>query len=246
MREMTRPQWREFASSGTRTGKAAVTRADGTPHVTPIWFVLDGDDLVFTTGEGSVKHRSLVRDPRICVCVDDQQPPYSYVMITGEARLSGDLTEMRKWATALGGRYMGADRAEEFGARNAVPGELLVRVRITRVIAHSEMASLPDSAYRNGPTGTGLAGGGHRRPAAGGDRGGPARPAAPGPAGTAPLVLVGQQFLAGRQEQLREQGVHAAARGRPGSRCGAHRTVPSVGLANETAPERETNRRRYR
>ena len=140
MKEMTEAQWREFASAGTRTGKAAVTRADGTPHVTPIWFVLDGDDLVFTTEAGTVKHRALLRDPRISVCVDDQQPPYSYVMFTGEAKLSGDLDEMRTWATAVAARYMGPGRAEEFGARNAVPGEYLVRVRIRRVIAQSEVS----------------------------------------------------------------------------------------------------------
>jgi PPOX class probable F420-dependent enzyme len=138
---MTETQWREFVSGGTRTGKAGVTRADGTPHVTPIWFVLDGDDLVFTTGESGVKARALRRDPRMCVSVDDQAPPYSFVSLWGEASLSGDLGEVLRWATALGARYMGADRAREFGARNAVPGECLVRMRITKVIAERDVAS---------------------------------------------------------------------------------------------------------
>lgn len=137
---MTEAEWREFVSAGTRTGKAGVTRADGTPHVTPIWFVLDGDDLVFTTGESGVKARALRRDPRICVSVDDQTPPYSFVSLWGEASLSGDLDELLRWATAIGGRYMGADRAREFGARNAVPEELLVRVRIATVIAERDVA----------------------------------------------------------------------------------------------------------
>jgi PPOX class probable F420-dependent enzyme len=137
---MTEAEWRAFVSAGTRTGKAGVTRADGTPHVTPIWFVLDGDDLVFTTGAPGVKARALRRDPRICVSVDDQAPPYAFVSLWGEASLSGDLDELLRWATAIGGRYMGADRAREFGARNAVPEELLVRVRITRVIAQREVA----------------------------------------------------------------------------------------------------------
>ena len=126
---------------GTRTGKAAVVRADGTPHVTPIWFTLDGEDLVFTTEGGSLKRRSLTRDPHICICVDEDKPPYSYVMIMGEATLSEDLDELRKWATVLGRRYMGADRAEEYGARNGVPGEFLVRVRPTRVIAYADIST---------------------------------------------------------------------------------------------------------
>ncbi|TYK44928.1 PPOX class F420-dependent oxidoreductase [Actinomadura decatromicini] len=135
MERMTDAEWRAFVMAGTRTGKAAVTAADGTPHVTPVWFVLDGDDVLFNTARATVKGRALARDPRVSICVDDQTPPYSYVMMRAEASLVEDLDEMRRWATVIGGRYMGADRAEEFGARNAVPTEYLVRARITKVVA---------------------------------------------------------------------------------------------------------------
>ncbi len=135
MEKMTDSEWRAFVMEGTRTGKAAVTTTSGHPHVTPVWFVLDGDDLVFTTGATTTKGRALRRDPRISIAVDDQAPPYSYVQIQGEATLSEDLDELLRWAVPIGGRYMGADKGEEFGRRNAVEGELLVRVRITKVIA---------------------------------------------------------------------------------------------------------------
>jgi PPOX class probable F420-dependent enzyme len=141
MQTMTDSEWRAFVSTGTRTGKAGLTRKDGSPHVTPIWFLLDEDDLVFTTHRDSVKGRILERDPRICLCVDDQEPPYSFVVLEGVASLSEDPGELRKWATAIGGRYMGPDRAEEFGARNSIPGEYLVRVRITKVIAQRDLAA---------------------------------------------------------------------------------------------------------
>jgi PPOX class probable F420-dependent enzyme len=137
---MTTAQWREFVTTGTRTGKLAVTRAGGQPHVTPIWFVLDGEDVVLTTHETSVKGRALRRDPRACLCVDDQEPPYSFVVIKGEVTLSEDLAELRKWAEAIGGRYMGADKAAEYGARNGIPGELLVRLRPAQVIAQRDIA----------------------------------------------------------------------------------------------------------
>ncbi|GLW67313.1 PPOX class F420-dependent enzyme [Actinomadura rubrobrunea] len=140
MAKMSDSEWRAFVSEGTRTGKVAVVRQDGAPHVTPIWFVLDGDDLVFTTGGESLKARALRRDPRVSVCVDDQTPPYSFVLIRGEAALSEDPAELRRWATVIGGRYMGEDRAEEFGARNGGPGEVLVRVRPTKVIAEKDIA----------------------------------------------------------------------------------------------------------
>ena len=139
-REMNREETRAFLLEGTRTGKVATTRADGRPHVTPIWFVLDGDEIMFTTGATSVKAKTIRRDARVCMCVDDQAPPYSYVMIEGTATLSDDLDELRCWATVIGGRYMGADRADAFGARNAVPGELLVRITPTRVVAEAAVA----------------------------------------------------------------------------------------------------------
>jgi PPOX class probable F420-dependent enzyme len=106
----------------------------------PVWFVLDGEDVVFTTGSGSVKGRNLRRDPRAAMAVDDDVAPYAFVHVRGRATLSEDLGELLRFATAIGGRYMGADRAEEFGRRNAVSGELLVRLHPERVIAYSEVA----------------------------------------------------------------------------------------------------------
>lgn len=141
MEEMTGSQWRAFVSEGTRTGKLATVQSDGSPHVTPVWFVLDDDaGLLFTTGSTSVKTRSIARDPRVCLCVDDQAPPYSYVMVHATATVSDDLDEMLRVATRIGARYMGADRAEEFGRRNAVPTEVLVRLAPTRVVAKAGVA----------------------------------------------------------------------------------------------------------
>ncbi|MEV0323730.1 PPOX class F420-dependent oxidoreductase [Streptomyces sp. NPDC050658] len=133
--KMTDDQWRGFVSHGTRTGKLSTVRADGSPHIAPIWFVLDGEELVFNTGEKTVKGRNLARDGRVALCVDDDRPPFAFVVIEGRAELISDLDEVRHWAARIGARYMGEDRAEEFGARNGVPGELLVRVKIDKVIA---------------------------------------------------------------------------------------------------------------
>ena len=144
MREMTKDEWWQFASSGTRTGQLGLVRANGAPIVTPVWFLLDetpsGDEIVFTTGTDTLKGKAIRRDGRISLVVDDQQPPYSYVQFTAEARLTQDFDDMLKWATRLGERYMGAERAQEYGRRNAVPEESLVRAKITKVIARAEIA----------------------------------------------------------------------------------------------------------
>jgi PPOX class probable F420-dependent enzyme len=139
-RRMSRDQWRAFLAEGTRTAKLATVRTDGRPHVVPVWFVLDGDDVVFSTAATSVKGRALQRDPRACLCVDDQRAPYSFVMVEGTVTISADLDDMLDWAMRIGGRYMGAERAAEFGRRNAVEGELLVRLTPTNVFAQHAVA----------------------------------------------------------------------------------------------------------
>ncbi|MFF4909449.1 PPOX class F420-dependent oxidoreductase [Streptomyces sp. NPDC001260] len=138
--KMTDEEWRAFVSYGTRTAKLSTVRADGSPHVTPIWFVLDGDDVVFNTAKTSVKGRNLVRDGRAALCVDDDRPPYDYVVLQGRARISEDPEELRFWATRIGARYMGEERGEEFGARNGVPGELLVRMAVDKVLAEKAVS----------------------------------------------------------------------------------------------------------
>ena len=141
MAKMSDEEVRAFLTAGTRTGKLAVVRRDGSPMVVPIWFVLDDDgSLVFNTGAQTVKGRALRRDPRVSICVDDEVPPFGFVRVDGVADVSEDLEEVRRWATIIGGRYMGSARAEEYGQRNGVPGELLVRVRPTRVIGHVDIA----------------------------------------------------------------------------------------------------------
>lgn len=139
-RAMTTDQVRDFLGHGTRTAKVATVMQDSRPHVMPVWFVLDGEQLVFTTGADSVKGRNLRRDPRIAVLVDDETPPYAFVQVRGRVTLHDELDELLQFATAIGARYMGEDRAEEFGRRNAVPGELLVRVTPERVIAEDDVA----------------------------------------------------------------------------------------------------------
>jgi PPOX class probable F420-dependent enzyme len=140
MRSMTPDEIRAFLLAGTRTAKLATVRQDGRPHLAPIWFTLDGDTLVFTTWHSTVKATNIRRDGRIALCVDDETPPFAYVVIEGSATLSDDLTELRAWATRIAARYVGAARADEYGARNGVPGELLVRVTPTRITAQSGIA----------------------------------------------------------------------------------------------------------
>ncbi len=143
MASLSEPDVRAFLSQGTRTGKLAWTASDGRPLVAPIWFLLEGDGedstLVFNTGADTAKGRALARDPRVSLCVDLEEPPFGFVQVQGTVTLSEDPDELLRTATELGGRYMGAERAEQFGKRNAVPGELVVRIVPTKVLAALDM-----------------------------------------------------------------------------------------------------------
>ena len=141
MRRMDKAEIRAFLTFGTRTGKLAVTRLDGSPMVVPIWFDVDDDDtLLFTTWAESIKGKALRRDGRVSLCVDSDQPPYAYVRVDGTTTILDDAELLRTWATRIGARYMGAALAEQYGERNGVPGELLVRITPTRIVAQAGIA----------------------------------------------------------------------------------------------------------
>ncbi|ETA04587.1 PPOX class F420-dependent oxidoreductase [Gordonia alkanivorans] len=135
------PAVREFLASGTKTGHLGYTAADGRPLVVPVWFVLDGDRLAFNTGATTAKGRALLRDPRVAMSVDLQEPPFGFVQVQGRVVVTEDLDEVRRIATLCGARYMGAERAEEFGARNGVPGELGVWIEPSKVIAELDVTA---------------------------------------------------------------------------------------------------------
>jgi len=129
-----------FLMSGTRTGLLGYLASDGRPLIAPVWFIVDDGNLVFNTGAKTAKGRALKRDPRVTICVDDPHPPFSFVQVQGTASISADPQQLLDTATRIGGRYMGKDRAEEFGRRNGVAGELVVRVKPTKVIAAFHIA----------------------------------------------------------------------------------------------------------
>ncbi len=140
MRTLDEAEIGAFLTEGTRTAKLAVVRKDGSPLVTPVWFLLDSDGtIVFMTGKQTVKGRAIQRDPRVSLCVEDDRPPFAFVRVDGVVELSEDPVDLQRWATRIAERYMGAERAQEFGERNGVPGELLIRVRVTHAVGRADL-----------------------------------------------------------------------------------------------------------
>ena len=133
--------WKGFiAALPARTAKLAVVRADGSPHVAPVWIALGGDDIVFMTSAETIKGKAILRDPRVALCLDDERPPFAFATITGTVTTSSDPDELLDWATRIAGRYMGEEQAEAFGRRNAVAPEMVVRMHVAKVVAMIDIA----------------------------------------------------------------------------------------------------------
>jgi PPOX class probable F420-dependent enzyme len=109
MTEMSEKEIKKFFMEGTFTAKLATVKRDGSPHVVPIWFVLDGSNstakvggIVFTTYDTSLKARNIQRDNRVSIRVDDQMPEFSFVTIHGTTKIyHHKQNELLKWATKI-------------------------------------------------------------------------------------------------------------------------------------------------
>lgn len=135
MEIMTPEEYRQFMLGSVRTGKLATVREDGRPHIAPIWFDMDGEVIVFMTGANTVKGRNIWRDSRVSLCVDDEKPPFAFVIIDGIAEIAHPTQpEFLVWSTRIASRYMGVELGPTYGKRNAVEGELLIRLTPTRII----------------------------------------------------------------------------------------------------------------
>lgn len=140
-RKMSRDEIYAFLQEAPRTGHLATVREDGRPHVAAIWIAVDGEEIVFTTLGASVKGRNLRRTGYAALSVDDPHIPFSYVALEGPVTIVDDPKQLRHWATVLGGRYMGSDRAEEFGKRNSVIDDLVCRLTPTHLSGMAEMTN---------------------------------------------------------------------------------------------------------
>lgn len=140
MEAMTKSEYIAFLSDKARSAKIATVRDDGRPHVVPIWFMLDGEHLIFTAWHTSIKVKNILHDARVAICVDEDAPPYHYVMIEGQATImdkSGEASHY--WAKTIAERYMGAEKAEELAGRYGKEGEWVFRMIPEKIIAYKNV-----------------------------------------------------------------------------------------------------------
>ena len=91
---------------GKHIGKLATVMKDGSPHVSPIWYMLDHGMVIVNTTTGRVKYHNVLRDSRVSFLVDDGYP---YVVLFGEARVAAE-RDPKKDIESLAVRYTGPTR----------------------------------------------------------------------------------------------------------------------------------------
>ena len=128
MHAMTPDECLRFLWKGNRTMVVATLRADGRPHLTPVWYTVDGSRVVFSTPGNSAKVRHIRRDPRITLFVDEEAPPFAYVALEGIAEVVEAPEEVRHWVERIGARYLGEERARPYRERYLSAGDILVWV----------------------------------------------------------------------------------------------------------------------
>ena len=140
MKKMTNEECYKFISEGTRTGKIATVNKNGSPHVIPVWFVVEGEQIVFCTGVGSVKYKNMLRDPRVSLAVDEETGLYSFAKIDGTVTFLTDAENSLKWSTDIARRHMGQENADAYGERNSGPDEVVVILKPTKILALADIA----------------------------------------------------------------------------------------------------------
>lgn len=109
-----------------RIGRLGTTRPDGSPHIAPVWYrYYDGDFLVLTD-RGSQKHRNVMADDRVVLCIDDERPPYHTVLVRGRARVEPEPGP--EWRLALAIHYLGEAGGHRYIEQSGNSDGVLLRI----------------------------------------------------------------------------------------------------------------------
>ncbi|MDB3956587.1 PPOX class F420-dependent oxidoreductase [Candidatus Nitrosopelagicus sp.] len=86
----------------------ATSMADGSPQVTPVWGDFEGSYIRINTAEGRLKHKNILRDPRVAISIVDSKNPLDMTSIRGKVvEITPDYEY--KHADFLTKQYMGKE-----------------------------------------------------------------------------------------------------------------------------------------
>ncbi|MBM4244821.1 MAG: PPOX class F420-dependent oxidoreductase [Deltaproteobacteria bacterium] len=120
-----------------RVAVLAYVRADGRPGQAPIWYTYRDGAFLMSTTAGSPKHRALARDPRVCLTIQDERPPYRALLADGRVTLEplpqGDADPTAGMAVRYFGRVAAAEYDRMTAEEYARKGLVLITLRPTEL-----------------------------------------------------------------------------------------------------------------
>ena len=134
MEKMTDDEVNEFLTKGTNTGKISTVRSDGRPHIAPILFIYENGKIFFLTLSTSIKAKNILNNSKVSFCTDDPSPPFSFVIIEGDAKLLSNSNNLFEWAGKIGDRFNAKKESEMMIKRLEGQGMTLVEINPSKII----------------------------------------------------------------------------------------------------------------
>ena len=115
-----------------RIATLATIRADGSPHITPVWFRYEDGDFVVSVDRTSQKRKNVERDARVELCIDDRErPPFHTVIVHGRAIV--EPAPSKEWRLALAVHYLGEEMGQRYVETQDNPDGALLRIKVERI-----------------------------------------------------------------------------------------------------------------
>ncbi len=122
---------RKFAAE-VNVAVLATVDGKGRAHATPIWYMLDGDEIVMSVGRGGQKHRNVERNPEVTLVIDSRKVPYFALMVAGKIEVGPAPTEEERLALAT--RYLGEDVGKRYVEMTAGNDSVSLRLKERKVM----------------------------------------------------------------------------------------------------------------
>jgi len=113
---------------GKNLASVATLMPNGSPQVAPVWVDRDGDIVVINATVKRQRYRNLMRDPRVALCVFDQNDIYSRVMIRGKA-----IEITKRGAEAHIDKLSMKYRGEKYPIHRADEPRVIIRIKAERI-----------------------------------------------------------------------------------------------------------------
>jgi PPOX class probable F420-dependent enzyme len=138
MPKLSKHELYEFLSKGKMLAKIATLRLDGSPYINPVWYEYRNGKIYIVARKRSEYVKHVINDKRVAVLIDRPEPPYTRVLILGNAKIVEGPATKGKWveiAYSMARRYLGKERGEEYMKKTLDRPRYLIEVKPEKIIS---------------------------------------------------------------------------------------------------------------